>query len=286
MDASRRPRSSRKRVSTPARWLAYALVVAVFAGPYWGMLSTALSSATVRPGTLVLWPQDPTLKHFVFAFRDIGVWRYLLNSSIVVAFGLVLQVTVSAFAAYALARKRFTGAAVVSLLILSTMMLPEEVIAIPLYLVLGKLPVLNISLLNSYVGMIVPVAGWAFSIFVLTEFMREIPIELEEAARIDGAGDLQIFFRVILPLSTPALGTIAIFGFIMIWDQYLLPLIVVNNEKLYTLPVMLSHMRVDPTIPPNVFVVITVLAMLPSIVVYLALQRYFQRGLTAGAVKG
>jgi multiple sugar transport system permease protein len=134
--------------------------------------------------------------------------------------------------------------------------------------------------------MIVPVAGWAFSIFVLTEFMREIPIELEEAARIDGAGDLQIFFRVILPLSTPALGTIAIFGFIMIWDQYLLPLIVVNNEKLYTLPVMLSHMRVDPTIPPNVFVVITVLAMLPSIVVYLALQRYFQRGLTAGAVKG
>jgi multiple sugar transport system permease protein len=276
----------RNRALVQGRWLAYALVVAVFAGPYWGMVSTALSGPTVRPGTLVLWPEEPTLKHFIFAFRDIGVWRYLLNSSIVVAFGLVLQVTVSAFAAYALARKRFAGTAVVSLMILATMMLPEEVIAIPLYLVLGKLPLLSVSLLNSYVGMIVPVAGWAFSIFVLTEFMREIPVELEEAARIDGAGDLQIFFRVILPLSTPALGTIAIFGFIMIWDQYLLPLIVVNKESLYTLPVMLSHMRVDPTIPPNVFVVITVLAMLPSIVVYLALQRYFQRGLTAGAVKG
>jgi multiple sugar transport system permease protein len=279
-------RPARKRAARLARWIAYGLVVAIFAGPYWGMVATAFSGPTVRPGTLVLWPLEPTVKHFVFAFRDVGVWRYLLNSSIVVAFGLVLQVTVSAFAAYALARKRFAGAAVVSLLILSTMMLPEEVIAIPLYLVLGKLPVIHVSMLNSYVGMIVPVAGWAFSIFVLTEFMKEIPVELEEAARIDGAGDLQIFFRIILPLSTPALGTIAIFGFIMIWDQYLLPLIVVNKETLYTLPVMLSHMRVDPTIPPNVFVVITVLAMLPSIVVYLALQRYFQRGLTAGAVKG
>ena len=285
MGASRKG-SAGRRLALPARWLAYALVIAVFAGPYWGMLSTAFSSATVKPGTLVLWPAEPTLKHFVYAFRDIGVWRYLLNSSVVVACGLVLQVIVSALAAYALARKRFIGAAVVSLLILSTMMLPEEIIAIPLYLVLGRLPLINVSLLNSYIGMILPIAGWAFSIFVLTEFMREIPIELEDAARIDGAGELQIFFRVILPLATPALGTIAIFGFIMIWDQYLLPLIVVNRENLYTLPVMLSQMRVDPNIPPNVFVVITVLAMLPSIVVYLALQRYFQRGLTAGAVKG
>ena len=178
------------------------------------------------------------------------------------------------------------GAAVVSLLILSTMMLPEEIIAIPLYLVLGRVPLLNVNLLNSYIGMILPVAGWAFSIFVLTEFMREIPIELEEAARIDGAGELQIFLRIILPMTRPALGTVAIFGFIMIWDQYLLPLIVVNRENLYTLPVMLSHMRVDPNIPPNVFVVITVLAMLPSIAMYLSLQRYFQRGLTAGGVKG
>ncbi len=280
------PRGAKGKRLAASRWLAYAFVLAVFAGPYWGMLCTAFSSATVKPGTLVLWPSDPTLAHFAYAFREAGVGRYLLNSAIVVTFGVVLQVIVSALAAYALARKRFTGAAVVSLLILSTMMLPEEVIAIPLYLVLGKLPVLHVSLLNSYVGMILPLAGWAFSIFVLTEFMREIPIELEEAARIDGAGELQIFFRVILPLSTPALGTVAIFGFIMIWDQYLLPMIVVNRENLYTLPVMLSHMRVDPNIPPNVFVVITVLAMLPSIAVYLALQRYFQRGLTAGAVKG
>jgi multiple sugar transport system permease protein len=274
------------RADRAGRWAAFAAVVAIFTGPYWGMLATAFSGVTVRPGTLVLWPQTPTFEHFVYAFREVGIGRFLWNSCVVVTAGLVLQVAVSALAAYALARKKFVGAAVVSLLILSTMMLPEEIIAIPLYLVLGKLPLLNVSLLNSYLGMILPVAGWAFSIFVLTEFMREIPVELEEAARIDGAGDLQIFLKVILPLSRPALGTVAIFGFVMIWDQYLLPLIVVNRENLYTLPVMLSQLRVDPHVPPNVFVVITILAMIPSIVVYLALQRSFQRGLTAGAVKG
>jgi multiple sugar transport system permease protein len=175
---------------------------------------------------------------------------------------------------------------VVSLLFLSTMMLPEEVIAIPLYLVLGKLPVVHVSLLNSYLGMILPVAGWAFSIFVLTEFMKAVPMELEEAARIDGASEWQIFFNVVLPLVKPALGTTAIFGFLMIWDQYLLPLIVVNRETLYTIPVVLAALRTDEHISPNVFIAVTLLAMIPSVALYLGLQKHFQRGLTSGALKG
>jgi multiple sugar transport system permease protein len=268
------------------QWMIYALVLIVFVGPFWGMLTTAFSATTVKPGTLLLFPERPTLDHFLFAWSKVRVWRFLLNSCVVVAVGLLLQITVSALAAYALARKKFVGSALVSLLILSTMMLPEEVIAIPLYLVLGKLPVFHVSLLNSYLGMILPVTGWAFSIFVLSEFMRTIPIELEEAARIDGAGELQVFFRVILPLVKPALGTVAIFGFIMIWDQYLLPLIVVNREYLYTLPVVLATLRVDETIIPNVFIAITLLAMIPSILVYLSLQKSFNRGLLMGGVKG
>ncbi len=95
-----------------------------------------------------------------------------------------------------------------------------------------RLPLIDASLYNSYLGMILPVVGWAFSIFVLTEFMSAIPKELEEAARIDGANEWQIFFHVILPLVKPALGTVVTFGFIMIWDQYLLPLIVVNHDSL------------------------------------------------------
>lgn len=141
-------------------------------------------------------------------------------------------------------------------------------------------------LYNSYLGMILPIVGWAFSIFVLTEFMAAIPKELEEAARIDGASEWQIFFHVILPLVKPALGTVVTFGFIMIWDQYLLPLIVVNQDSLNTIPVILGTLRTDESITPNIFIAITLLAMLPSIIVYLGLQKHFNRGIMSGAVKG
>jgi len=269
-----------------ARGALYGLLLIVFVGPFWAFLMTSLSGVTIAPGRLLLWPEQATLENFRYAWVETRVWRYLLNSAVVVVVGTTLQVMVSALAAYALARKRFRGLALVSFLVLSTMMLPEEVIAIPLFMVLGNLPLLNISLQNTHLGMILPVVGWAFSIFMLTEFMRAIPLELEEAARVDGAGDWQVFWWVILPLCKPALGTAAVFGFIMIWDQYLLPLLVTNRDELYTLPVALAAVRADETMKPAVFIAISVIAMLPSILVYLGLQKAFNRGLLAGAVKG
>jgi multiple sugar transport system permease protein len=269
-----------------ARALLYVLVLVVFVGPFWGFVMTALSGSTVASGRLVWWPQNPTLDNFRSAWVDLKIWRYLLNSALVVVIGTVLQLAVSTLAAYALARKRFQGLAAVSFFVLCTMMLPEEVIAIPLFMVLGDLPLLGLSLHNTHMGMILPVVGWAFSIFMLTEFMRAIPKELEEAARVDGAGDWLVFWHVILPLCKPALGTAAVFGFIMIWDQYLLPLLVTNRETLYTLPVALATVRADETMKPAVFAAISVVAMLPSVLVYLLLQKAFNRGLLAGAVKG
>jgi multiple sugar transport system permease protein len=264
----------------------YAVLVVVFVGPFWAFLMTALSGVTIAPGRLLLWPEQATLANFEHAWFEAKAWRFLLNSVIVVVVGLALQLAVSALAAYALARKKFRGLAAVSFVVLCTMMLPEEVIAIPLFMVLGNLPLLHISLQNTHLGMILPLVGWAFSIFMLTEFMRAIPAELEEAARVDGAGDWQVFWWVILPLCKPALGTAAVFGFIMIWDQYLLPLLVTNRETLYTLPVALAAVRADETMKPAVFLAISVIAMLPSIVMYLLLQKAFNRGLLAGAVKG
>ncbi|ACS84511.1 carbohydrate ABC transporter permease [Musicola paradisiaca] len=265
----------------------YAAVLMVFVGPFLGIIMTALSGVTVKPGELVLWPQHFTLENFRRAWLEVGVWKYLLNSLLVAGVGLVFQVAVSSLAAYALARKKFRGAAIIGLIILSTMMLPEEVIAIPLYVIINwKLPLIDMSISNSYLGMILPIVGWAFSIFVLSEFMSAIPRDLEDAARVDGASEWQIFFHVILPLVRPALGTVVIFGFIMIWDQYLLPLIVVNQESMYTIQVMLRVLSSDENSSQNVFIAITLLAMLPSAIVYLGLQKYFNRGLLSGAVKG
>ncbi|TQS70072.1 carbohydrate ABC transporter permease [Rhodobacteraceae bacterium] len=270
-----------------AKFVVYAIILLIFVGPFWSIVMTAISGVSLKPGQLALLPQSPTFDNFKVAFLDMRVWRYLLNSMVVVSFGTIAQVVVSALAAYALARKKFRGAAIVSLLILSTLMLPEEVIAIPLYLVtIKQLPVIDTSIYNTYFAMILPVVGWAFSIFMLTEFMRAVPKELEEAARIDGANDWQVFGHVILPLIRPALGTVLIFGFIMIWDQYLLPLVVINDRDLETLPVALASLRSDPSITPNIIVAATLIAMAPSVIVYLLLQKHFNRGLMAGAVKG
>ena len=278
---------SKSLFNTLARWAVYALLLVVFCGPFWGILSTAFNKSTVQPGQLVLWPSEPTLDHFIYAWVNVRAWLYLLNSLIVVVIGTALQTLVSALAAYALARKKFRGAAIVSLAILSTMMLPDEVIAIPLYLILqARIPVINMSLYNTYFAMILPVVGWAFSVFLLTEFMKAIPKDLEDAARVDGASELQIFWNVILPLVRPALGTATIFGFLMIWDQYLLPLIAVDNRDLYTIPVVLRSLRVDEIMQQNIFIAVTVIATVPCILVYLLLQKHFNRGLMSGAVKG
>ncbi|MFD0573383.1 carbohydrate ABC transporter permease [Kitasatospora gansuensis] len=256
----------------------HGLLVLVFAGPLLALLVSAFSPVS-DPTRLTLLPTDFTLANFRAAF-DRDVLRYLLNSFLVVGGGLLLQVGVS-ISAYALARKRFPGMRLVLLLILSTMMLPEEVLAIPLSLVLSDL-----SLIGSLWGMIVPVGAWAFSILVTAEFMKEIPLELEEAARLDGAGDLRIFWSVVLPLCKPALGVIGIFGFTMIWDQYMLPLLVATDAKQFTLPLALRTLRADEQVGVGVLLASALLALLPSVLAFLAMQRQFMRGLTSGAVKG
>ncbi|GAA1706229.1 carbohydrate ABC transporter permease [Nonomuraea bangladeshensis] len=271
-------------LAVAARFVVYGLMVVAFTGPLVGLLVSAFSK-TLDPTSFTLWPDEFTLENFIQA-GDKNVYLYLLNSFVVVGFGLLLQMLVSVFAAYALARKKFRGMTVVMLLMLVTMMLPEEIIAIPLSLVLADLPVLHLNLIGTYAGMILPVGAWGFSILVMTEFMKEVPVELEEAARIDGAGELRIFATIIVPLCRPALGVIGVFGFTMIWDQYLLPLIVATESTMWTLPIALRSLRSDEEVGIGVLLAASLLALLPSIIAFLAFQRQFMRGLTSGAIKG
>ncbi|MDX2561162.1 carbohydrate ABC transporter permease [Streptomyces sp. TX20-6-3] len=275
---------SRGAAGRALKLLTYLLVLVVFAGPLLALLVGAFNHVK-DPTQLSVVPSDPTVDNFTVAF-DQGVLKYLLNSFFVVGFGLLLQVAVSVLAGYALARKRFRGMTLAFVAILATLMLPEEILAIPLSVILADLPVVHINLIGSLAGMIVPVGAWAFSILVMTEFMKEVPKELEEAARIDGAGDLRIFAQIILPMCKPALGVIGVFGFTMIWDQYLLPLLVATDSSSYTLPLALRTLRIDPLVTPGVVMAASLLALLPSVIVFLFFQRSFVHGLSSGALKG
>ncbi|MET8743146.1 carbohydrate ABC transporter permease [Streptomyces sp. NPDC004728] len=262
----------------------YLLVLIVFAGPLLALLVSAFGHVK-DPTQLSVIPSGATLDNFRIAF-DQGVLGYLLNSFFVVGFGLLLQVAVSVLAGYALARKRFPGMTLVLVAILATLMLPEEILALPLSLILSDLPVVHFNLIGTLAGMIVPLGAWGFSILVMTEFMKDVPRELEEAARIDGAGDLRIFAQIILPMCKPALGVIGVFGFTMIWDQYLLPLLVSTDSSSYTLPLALRTLRIDPAVTPGVVMAASLLALLPSVIVFLFFQRSFVHGLSSGALKG
>ncbi|MEE1841544.1 carbohydrate ABC transporter permease [Streptomyces sp. NPDC007076] len=262
----------------------YLLVLIVFAGPLLALLVSAFGHVK-DPTQLSIIPTGATLDNFRIAF-DQGVLAYLLNSFFVVGFGLLLQVAVSVLAGYALARKVFPGMTVVLVAILATLMLPEEILALPLSLILSDLPVVHFNLIGTLAGMIVPLGAWGFSILVMTEFMKDVPRELEEAARIDGAGDLRIFAQIILPMCKPALGVIGVFGFTMIWDQYLLPLLVSTDSSSYTLPLALRTLRIDPAVTPGVVMAASLLALLPSVIVFLFFQRSFVHGLSSGALKG
>lgn len=260
------------------------VALAVFAAPFLTIFSGAF---TTHPSgsSLSFLPHDTTLSNFKVAAAQ-GMWDYLGNSLVIAGGGLLLQLTVCTLAAYALARHRFRGQALIMMLFMMTLMLPEEVIAIPLSLVLGDVPVLHLDLKGTVWGVILPLGAWGFSVMMLTEFMREIPDEIEEAARLDGVGELRMLWQIVLPLCRPALGVAGVLGFIMIWDQYLLPLIAAKDPTDYTVTVALATLRTDPVVGSGVVLAGAVIALIPSLIVYLLLQRSLVTGIAAGATKG
>lgn len=266
------------------RILLCVLALAIFAAPFLTIFSGAF---TTNPSgsSLSFLPHDSTLSNFTVA-GERGIWDYLGNSLVIAGGGLLLQLVVCTLAAYALARHRFRGQALIMMLFMMTLMLPEEVIAIPLSLVLGDVPVVHVDLKGTVWGVILPLGAWGFSVMMLTEFMRDIPAEIEEAARLDGVGELRMLWQIVLPLCKPALGVAGVLGFIMIWDQYLLPLIASKDPTDYTVTVALSILRTDPEVGSGVVLAGAVIALIPSLIVYLLLQRSLVTGIAAGATKG
>ncbi len=261
-----------------------AIILFVFAGPILTIIAGAFD-LNPDPTRLTLIPRNPSLENFEVATQR-GIWGFFWNSLLIAGFGLLLQITVAVTAGYALARRKFRGQAIVLGIFLATMMLPEEVVAVPLAVVLGDLPLTGINLRGTIWAIVLPVGASAFSILVMAAFMRDIPDEIVEAATIDGAGEMRILLEIILPMCKPALGVVAIFGFIGIWDQYLLPIIAANRTSDYMITVALASLRADVQVGTGVLLAGAFLALVPSLIVYLLLQNSLVRGITSGAIKG
>ncbi len=234
----------------------------------------------------LLWDRSlgsPTLSAADALSTDrIRFWRWLFNSVVVTGAVVVGRVLLSALAGYSLARIRFPGYKVVFALILAVMMVPPIILAIPRFLVLREL-----GMINTYQGLILPLMFDAFGVFLMKQFMEQIPVELEEAAAIDGAGRFRTFWSVVLPTARPAVITLTILATVGAWNEFLHPLIAANRNELRTLPVGLSILRgaFGENTPWNTVMMAAVIVTVPMAIIYFVFQRYFRQGLS-GAVKG
>lgn len=226
-------------------------------------------------------PDEFTLEQYKSLFLRLNITRNFLNSAIVSVLVTVVSLFLNSMAGYAFAKYRFKGKDKLFNFLLSSMIIPAQVTMLPLFLMLKYM-----GLINTYMAILIPGLANIFGIFMIRQYALSIPDSLIEAARIDGAGDFQIYRSVILPLITPVLVTLAIFTFMGTWNDFLWPLIALQDNSMYTLPVSLANLMGEHTKDPELMMAGSVLTILPVLLVFLALQKYYIKGIMMGSVKG
>jgi multiple sugar transport system permease protein len=244
------------------------------------MFSTSLKTAS-EVYDLRLIPSAPTLHNYITVLSDGRFMRWFLNSTIVACTVTLSNVFFDSLVGYTLAKFAFRGRQLIFLAILSTLMIPTEMLVIPWYLMSSQL-----GWLDSYWGIMFPGMMTAFGTFLMKQFFETVPNDFLEAARIDGLNEFQIWWKVAMPLVTPALSALAIFTFLGNWTAFFWPLIVVTSRELYTLPVGLSSFAVEQSIQWEMIMTGAALATLPTLLVFLVLQRYIVRGVMLAGLKG
>lgn len=267
--------------------LILASILSIF--PFLWLISTSLKGAgeNIFAYPPVLIPQDFTFENYVGVWNRVNLLGYFINSMIVAAGTVILNLILSSLAAYPLARMEFRGKKITFFAILATIMIPFQAIMLPVYLITIKLHLIDtVSNAAGYIGLIMPFAVSAFGIFLMRQAFLGIPREMEEAAIVDGCNVFQIFWRVLLPMVKPSLAVLAIFTFIGSWGEFLWPSIVLTKETLYTLPVGVNNLQGMFSSNWRFIAAGSIISIIPIIIFFLAMQKYFISGENEGAVKG
>jgi multiple sugar transport system permease protein len=263
-----------------------ALLLVVLYPIVWVVAATFKPSSDII-GSLELFPSEPTGANYIRAaegIAGIGVSRFFVNSMLLATLSVVGTVASSALAAYAFARLRFRGRGMLFAVMISTLLLPFHVLIIPQYVVFNRF-----ELIDTYVPLLLGkfLAAEAFFVFLIVQFIRTVPMELDESAKIDGAGQWRIFWNIILPLTRPALITTAIFTFIWTWNDFFTPLIYLSTPEKYPLPLALQ-LFIDEASGSDfgALMAMSVLALVPVILFFLFFQRFLVEGVATSGLKG
>lgn len=275
------------RSANTSNWLSYVIliIISLFSlFPFYIMLKSSLEPAIrIQSTDFHLFPDNWFyFDNYKTVLSKYPIGRWFLNSVLVSGVVIIGNLLFDTLAAYALTRLKFKGREAVFFVILSTLIVPAQVIVVPLYLLM-----VQFGWVNTYQAMFMPLLISPFGIFLLRQNFMSIPKELDEAAMIDGCSRIGILFRIIIPNSFAALGTLSVIKFMWTWGDFMWPSLVTNHESMRTLPVGIASFQSDAaTIPWDLIITGSVIVVAPVIVMFLFLQRYFIKGMTDGAVKG
>jgi multiple sugar transport system permease protein len=278
--AERRTRPIRV-AATVGRYVVLGLGAVAMVGPFAWMVATSLTSdAQLAQVDAPLMPDPITVDPYQRLNDAFPFWRFAANSLGVAAISTLVQLATSATAAYAFSRLRFPGSNALFVLYLATMMIPMQVIIVPLFIEMRYL-----GLVDTYLGLLLPTLVSSFGVFMLRQAFLALPKELDEAAYIDGAGHFRVFAQVLLPLVAPALATFAVFAFMSSWNAFLWPLVITQTEAHMTLPVGLSLLQGRYSTDWNVVMAGSTISVIPVLALYVFAQRYVVRGVTFTGIK-
>ncbi len=248
--------------------------------PFIWTVVTSITPGATLTSTPKLIPDNPSLAPYAELFNRVPFAQVIANSLIIAIVSTILQLVTSSMAAYAFTRLPFRGRGAIFVLYLATMMIPFQVLIVPLFAEMKTL-----GLINTYLGAILPTIASAFGVFLLRQAMSTVPYDLDQAATLDGAGHFRIFFQIMLPLVRPALATLAVFAFLNTWNSFLWPLIILRDPTMQTLPVALSTLQGQFSTQWDVLMAGSVVSIIPMFALYLFAQKYIVQGVAGTGLK-
>jgi multiple sugar transport system permease protein len=283
--ATNLPTAGRGPRSGGGAWWIYLLLILgilILVGPFvWMVLGSFKTTGELRQVPPTWFPENPTFSNYEDLFSRLNFLGYFFNSTVVALAVTVGNIVFCSMLGYALAKLDFPGKRALFVVVLGTLMVPSVVTFMPLFVLTA-----NLGLVNTHAGLILPFLVGAFGVFLMRQFIAGLPDELLDAARVDGAGEHYIFWRIILPLCGPALATLGILTFLGSWNSFLWPLVVATSDTMYTLPVAIALFATGQQ-ETNIALLMagSVVVIMPVLIVFIALQRYFTQGIAMTGIK-
>ncbi|WP_223694035.1 carbohydrate ABC transporter permease [Leifsonia poae] len=270
----------RNPVAKVSLYVAVILGALIMVFPFVWTIVTSISPGASLTSTPKLIPDNPSFAPYIELFERVPFGQVILNSLLIAVVSTLFQLVTSSMAAYVFARMPFRGRGAIFVLYLATMMIPFQVLIVPLFVEMKSL-----GLINTYAGAILPTVASAFGVFLLRQAISTVPYELDQAATLDGAGHFRVFFQIVLPLVRPALATLAVFGFLNTWNSFLWPLIILRDPLMQTLPVALSSLQGQYSTQWDVLMAGSVVSIIPMFALYVFAQKYIVQGVAGTGLK-